>query len=137
MRLPFLSWIGIFFLMIRRPPRSTRTDTLFPYTTLFRSAIRAAEPRHERRLWPPPWKNKTGGALGSPKASAASSSPSPGSRTVRSEEHTSELQSLMRISYAVFCLKKKKKHKHTRTKINEYESKKDRTHNNTLYTNIT
>src|SRR3546814_15607181 len=82
MRLPFLSWIGIFFLMIRRPPRSTRTDTLFPYTTLFRSAIRAAEPRHERRLWPPPWKNKTGGALGSPKASAASSSPSPGSRTV-------------------------------------------------------
>src|SRR3546814_3031974 len=85
----------VFFLMIRRPPRSTRTDTLFPYTTLFRSPIRADFPRHE--------KGRGLHALrpfsfycGIPAFSA------------RSEEHTSELQSLMRISYAVFCLKKKK-----------------------------
>src|SRR3546814_1478764 len=77
---------GVFFLMIRRPPRSTRTDTLFPYTTLFRSHSRAC-PRNGR---------STSGSCHwhrSPR---------------RSEEHTSELQSLMRISYAVFCLKKKK-----------------------------
>src|SRR3546814_1423901 len=78
-----------FFLMIRRPPRSTRTDTLFPYTTLFRSIIlvdiahAAAQRLGCRGLF--------GKAL-----------------VGRSEEHTSELQSLMRISYAVFCLKKKK-----------------------------
>src|SRR3546814_12042944 len=102
-----------FFLMIRRPPRSTRTDTLFPYTTLFRSDQKAMIaigvsaaicfllnfdiitliPKvcadcgfGTNRL--PPW---VGTLL-----------------TGRSEEHTSELQSLMRISYAVFCLKKKK-----------------------------
>src|SRR3546814_14508550 len=76
-----------FFLMIRRPPRSTRTDTLFPYTTLFRShplprpgCLRPDRGRRQDRLC----------------------------RPCRSEEHTSELQSLMRISYAVFCLKKKK-----------------------------
>src|SRR3546814_2848845 len=108
-----------FFLMIRRPPRSTRTDTLFPYTTLFRSdrgrertpigiddimgryrdrrragvARRhgVARPRHLRRA-----------------AGADRIGP-------RSEEHTSELQSLMRISYAVFCLKKKKKKKQITT----------------------
>src|SRR3546814_7957267 len=77
--------------MIRRPPRSTRTDTLFPYTTLFRSPdIESA--RSEGRT--PPLR------------------PDPAclrSRRLRSEEHTSELQSLMRISYAVFCLKKKKR----------------------------
>src|SRR3546814_5135287 len=79
-----------FFLMIRRPPRSTRTDTLFPYTTLFRS----------RR----PGFGKDGcvAKLGQGLLLFCS---------VRSEEHTSELQSLMRISYAVFCLKKKKKHR--------------------------
>src|SRR3546814_17453292 len=81
-----------FFLMIRRPPRSTRTDTLFPYTTLFRSV------------------GSDGGAaaLHGPAAAA--------SRRCcdRSEERTSELQSLMRISYAVFCLKKKKITKQTR-----------------------
>src|SRR3546814_3438511 len=92
--------IFIFFLMIRRPPRSTRTDTLFPYTTLFRS------PRNNHAdgaIWP---------------GSISRSRPC----ECRSEEHTSELQSLMRISYAVFCLKKKKKierkqHKHTHTNI--------------------
>src|SRR3546814_2222462 len=85
--------------MIRRPPRSTRTDTLFPYTTLFRSpasgfAVAAAI------LWGP------GAALGVFIGGfLADERPVAGSR---SEEHTSELQSLMRISYAVFCLKKKK-----------------------------
>src|SRR3546814_20222624 len=82
----------LFFLMIRRPPRSTRTDTLFPYTTLFRS--RAGHQCGDRRAI----------------ARALSvDSVSCGAGQRRSEEHTSELQSLMRISYAVFCLKKKKK----------------------------
>src|SRR3546814_5921211 len=81
--------------MIRRPPRSTRTDTLFPYTTLFQSLLRSltSQPASgnsaERRL-----PTAAGSALAG--------------RRMRSEEHTSELQSLMRISYAVFCLKKKK-----------------------------
>src|SRR3546814_3647468 len=129
--------VFFFFLMIRRPPRSTRTDTLFPYTTLFRSSdfaqseipsgcpeheggiamdfrysvaecdVREAErPRLERfrerfttwRLW-----------LSKDEHSVWNQ--------VRSEEHTSELQSLMRISYAVFCLKKKNKQ---RTKTQSY-----------------
>src|SRR3546814_7823811 len=82
--------IFFFFLMIRRPPRSTRTDTLFPYTTLFRSSAPA-------RRW-------SSGAV----AAEAPLRHSPrDDRSLRSEEHTSELQSLMRISYAVFCLKKK------------------------------
>src|SRR3546814_6079407 len=76
--------------MIRRPPRSTRTDTLFPYTTLFRSHRRAAG----ARLADPGSHHRRTGMV------------EPGSAS-RSEEHTSELQSLMRISYAVFCLKKK------------------------------
>src|SRR3546814_1942794 len=80
-----------FFLMIRRPPRSTRTDTLFPYSTLFRSVPFTVSRRSRRQglrvlaRWRP---------VGRP-------------RPLRSEEHTSELQSLMRISYAVFCLNKK------------------------------
>src|SRR3546814_4181826 len=75
--------------MIRRPPRSTRTDTLFPYTTLFRSRARrgAGRPGDRDPAQPPCFRRR-------------------GQR--RSEEHTSELQSLMRISYAVFCLKRKK-----------------------------
>src|SRR3546814_1138235 len=86
--------------MIRRPPRSTRTDTLFPYTTLFRSALRQGchVPAHTPGL------SRAGGQL-----KPASKSPEiRDSHALRSEEHTSELQSLMRISYAVFCLKKKK-----------------------------
>src|SRR3546814_2070306 len=99
--------------MLRRPPRSTRTDTLFPYTTLFRARVGAgigAAPRRRQRgahfraarrgdrgrrraLWRPARRNRTAGVA-----------PVSG---LRSEEHTSELQSLMRISYAVFCLKKK------------------------------
>src|SRR3546814_12396285 len=87
----------IFFLMIRRPPRSTRTDTLFPYTTLFRSASGT----WSRLATPSAWVNWL-----------CISQYSPSSVGVRSEEHTSELQSLMRISYAVFCLKKKKTSQH-------------------------
>src|SRR3546814_15869746 len=92
-----------FFLMIRRPPRSTRTDTLFPYTTLFRSESNILWGLIE--LWRNLW-NLCSSALG-----RNSQSPN-----CRSEEHTSELQSLMRISYAVFCLKKKK----TETMIQDY-----------------
>src|SRR3546814_4405832 len=93
--------------MIRRPPRSTRTDTLFPYTTLFRSLDRRVDScvaahhdnRHiEQTLRPPFFKQAYAVGVGH-----------------RSEEHTSELQSLMRISYAVFCLKKKKKKINTTT----------------------
>src|SRR3546814_9276667 len=123
--------------MIRRPPRSTRTDTLFPYTTLFRSA---------------PWSSprKTDRALASLRGSCClhSSRRSPGPLPLlpnmlplstgngyehevchvahpyreRSEEHTSELQSLMRISYAVFCLKKKK------TKYKQYHQNLETQH---------
>src|SRR3546814_2124438 len=100
--------------MIRRPPRSTRTDTLFPYTTLFRSlhiecrqsvTIWRQGDRHwelekmfartERLLLRPGWQEDA------PALARAIG------EEARSEEHTSELQSLMRISYAVFCLKKK------------------------------
>src|SRR6188768_4486432 len=85
----FFFFFFFFFLMIRRPPRSTRRLTLFPYTTLFRSrrprpGRRAADPGGVRAPLRPP-------------------------RQPRSEEHTSELQSPIDISYAVFCLKKKKK----------------------------
>src|SRR3546814_2364078 len=91
--------------MIRRPPRSTRTDTLFPYTTLFRSRIHDAEKglqlfavslleTSQGGMGAPPWDDPERYLRNSP--------------LMRSEEHTSELQSLMRISYAVFCLKKKK-----------------------------
>src|SRR3546814_8278409 len=95
--------------MIRRPPRSTRTDTLFPYTTLFRSPAgirnRSRQRRNARSAHPgkqdrvPDPQHFAYSAL-----QRHSSSPA-----TRSEEHTSELQSLMRISYAVFCLKKKNK----------------------------
>src|SRR3546814_2591159 len=92
--------------MIRPPPRSTRTDTLFPYTTLFRSARRSGRRKPDRL---------------SPAATISRQSRLCGvrdqqSRQQRSEEHTSELQSLMRISYAVFCLKNKIT-KHTITNI--------------------
>src|SRR3546814_8655985 len=109
--------------MIRRPPRSTRTDTLFPYTTLFRSPClclgRGARDREYRRVLPD---SRTQGRELDRRPSLIS---------CRSEEHTSELQSLMRISYAVFCLKKKKKKtklKRNQRLVNEQES--------TLTTNI-
>src|SRR3546814_8188693 len=101
--------------MIRRPPRSTRTDTLFPYTTLFRSTVAGAwAPRHPfeaRVLHGSRFPRGSGPGKGS-----AGWTHGAGNRRRedlalpgRSEEHTSELQSLMRISYAVFCLKKKNK----------------------------
>src|SRR3546814_2517355 len=103
--------------MIRRPPRSTRTDTLFPYTTLFRSRVRPG-----RRAGATGLRHQDGRAgdhaLWQRRAAATFPAAHPGgaglvvpgvfgNRLRRSEEHTSELQSLMRISYAVFCLKKK------------------------------
>src|SRR3546814_1054234 len=98
----------VFFLMIRRPPRSTRTDTLFPYTTLFRSpqAGEGLLSFRRREMGLP-------GGSGSRRPYLPGGGPSFIDRSIartclRSEEHTSELQSLMRISYAVFCLKKKK-----------------------------
>src|SRR3546814_10291714 len=102
-----VSVVVFFFLMIRRPPRSTRTDTLFPYTTLFRSHRRADRARGALDL------------VGRDVVVAEDGHARVGDdllaagqlvdivRRDRSEEHTSELQSLMRISYAVFCLKKK------------------------------
>src|SRR3546814_15709533 len=87
--------LWVLFLMIRRPPRSTRTDTLFPYTTLFRSPPGRSVARETvARACPP--------------QALPRSCNGAGARAQRSEEHTSELQSLMRISYAVFCLNKKK-----------------------------
>src|SRR3546814_4478220 len=119
--------------MILRPPRSTRTDTLFPYTTLFRSSSEqrlppaSTHPRHGLggaglcahpadpwsrwgKAVQAPWGIGGRGLsrrVGHPPRSAGELSAPPWLGT-RSEEHTSELQSLMRISYAVFCLKKKK-----------------------------
>src|SRR3546814_18897712 len=92
------------FLMLRRPPRSTRTDTLFPYTTLFRSLdhvvrVGGADRLGHHVMHAQRFENRADRAAGD----------DPGARIGRSEEHTSELQSLMRISYAVFCLKKKNK----------------------------
>src|SRR3546814_1061946 len=94
--------ICFFFLMIRRPPRSTRTDTLFPYTTLFRSP--GGRPAPVRRRFR--WQNCDGQRPAWHPAREEVVFPSDDFKR-RSEEHTSELQSLMRISYAVFCLKQK------------------------------
>src|SRR3546814_2863960 len=108
--------------MIRRPPRSTRTDTLFPYTTLFRSIGDRADVRFDaypRRHFDATVIQIGHGAdprsgtfpveleIANDHATSAGTLP-------RSEEHTSELQSLMRISYAVFCLKNKKKYNITK-----------------------
>src|SRR3546814_8269642 len=97
--------------MIRRPPRSTRTDTLFPYTTLFRSlagAAVAAVAADDMALGRNPLADRVAAYAGSDLDDAADESMAEHQPGLRSEEHTSELQSLMRISYAVFCLKKKK-----------------------------
>src|SRR5213082_4009132 len=94
----FFFFFFFFFLMIRRPPRSTLCQTLFPYTTLFRSARcswRCPPAGRHPRTWP----------------------------TCRSEEHTSELQSPDTISYAVFCLKKKKKNITHKITLHQYEKK--------------
>src|SRR3546814_1347204 len=109
--------------MIRRPPRSTRTDTLFPYTTLFRSldghrhcpAAGVLRARRAVELDRGRTRSGLGARRDDPDRALVTASPlrsrRRGARRPRSEEHTSELQSLMRISYAVFCLKKKTKHK--------------------------
>src|SRR3546814_4797951 len=86
--------------MIQRPPRSTRTDTLFPYTTLFRSLLSRIR-RLTAVFGAPCWMKRTSRTQYHQSVAV--------SGCARSEEHTSELQSLMRISYAVFCLKKKHK----------------------------
>src|SRR3546814_2650339 len=122
--------------MIRRPPRSTRTDTLFPYTTLFRShhhrrrhqlPDRSSEPQSRcaqaeryrfRDRLSPSVPGRTTRPVGAGQLPVAVRAHDAGvdldqSRRLGSEEHTSELQSLMRNSYAVFCLKKKKKKNHT------------------------
>src|SRR3546814_8373671 len=106
-----LLFFYFFFLMIRRPPRSTRTDTLFPYTTLFRSEFlrlfrpASAASQLQGRADVP--HDLTEGRQRVARLPATAGFP-------RSEEHTSELQSLMRISYAVFCLKKNKQKNNTR-----------------------
>src|SRR3546814_4943292 len=113
--------------MIRRPPRSTRTDTLFPYTTLFRSDLTAFAGHllKNRQIVDWTWAPEPWSAVFAPRddgvllsltykrehqvvAWARQTTAGDYENTARSEEHTSELQSLMRISYAVFCLKKKK-----------------------------
>src|SRR3546814_11885197 len=130
----FIVFLLFFFLIIRRPPRSTRSDTLFPLTTLFRSSSgrkrptcspswrrsRCTRSRRAARASatspptnmpaPPPTKSAT--RAPGPSFCGRRRPSIPNSAICRrSEEHTSELQSLMRISYAVFCLKHKKKHK--------------------------
>src|SRR3546814_10297468 len=122
--------------MIRRPPRSTRTDTLFPYTTLFRSLWVASRKFRNQKAYTFHMEPEEGVLRYRAPIRVSPSSPRLDQALrflrdislidnggVRSEEHTSELQSLMRISYAVFCLKKKKitelrtnKHKHSQQK---------------------
>src|SRR3546814_20030461 len=98
----------VFFLMIRRPPRSTRTDTLFPYTTLFRSAAGLGRSLYFRHYLCTDYSHR------------CTLLADPGNTQIRSEEHTSELQSLMRTSYAVFCLKKKIHTRSTPTQTQPY-----------------
>src|SRR3546814_8118589 len=99
--------------MLRRPPRSTRTYTRFPYSTLFRSPLpRAVDPQHEKGQPARATRvTKTFQQVGDGGVRPSGDAPQFANRheraLFRSEEHTSELQSLMRISYAVFCLKKK------------------------------
>src|SRR3546814_11971678 len=97
----FYMLLSFFFLLIRRPPRSTRTDTLFPYTTLFRS--------HSAVVAVPSWQlQQSNSHQSNERQQLHYALQHFYLSSYRSEEHTSELQSLMRISYAVFCLKKKK-----------------------------
>src|SRR3546814_9203419 len=122
--------------MRRLPPRSTRTDTLFPYTTRFRSRFllfqlvageshRLVGTHQVRHALVIPFGDDALGITGTgvgarqPEQQVEQLAHQPRGVAARSEEHTSELQSLMRISYAVFCLKKKKKqNKHTKNKAN-------------------
>src|SRR3546814_15299174 len=95
-RLVLFDSVLFFFIMIRRPPRSTRTYTLFPYTTLFRSHLLVQEMVQQLLVWgqeAEDARHRQADCQGAPSEDAMN----------RSEEHTSELQSLMRIAYAVFC----------------------------------
>src|SRR3546814_4732809 len=113
--------------MIRRPPRSTRTDTLFPYTTLFRSfahQFRHVSPGAQQfNICAKPQFADEGPQRLHLRAISCNAKTGCRSLDARSEEHTSELQSLMRISYAVFCLKKKKQNqtKHQKVQHNHYQ----------------
>src|SRR3546814_17572564 len=97
-----------FFIIRRRPPRSTRTDTLFPYTTLFRSTHGfGSEPFEGPASVIAPWVGGVSQIKDDPEIDRLYGELNGAMDEARSEEHTSELQSLMSISYAVFCLKKK------------------------------
>src|SRR3546814_2590442 len=112
--------------MIRRPPRSTRTDTLFPYTTLFRSPVSL------RRLARAAVYRQSVSGRRHPEARSL---PEEGDQSgYRSEEHTSELQSLMRISYAVFCLKKKNTNTNSRQTQRVYNKQYTMTQNQSTQT---
>src|SRR3546814_5336982 len=95
-----------FFLMIRRPPRSTRTETLFPYTTLFRSFSMSVPRTFCEHTENTKWNSSNRGFTAASRRSRLGDCRSGLISVDRSEEHTSELQSLMRISYSAFCLKK-------------------------------
>src|SRR3546814_4150602 len=118
----------VFFLMIRRPPRSTRTDTLFPYTTLFRSIAALLRSRsfmlgalsHDLRTYLTRMRLRLELIPDTTMRERAGQDVEGMQALIRSEEHTSELQSLMRISYAVFCLKKKNQKSMTRQLEREY-----------------
>src|SRR3546814_6197737 len=122
--------------MLRRPPRSTRTDTLFPYTTLFRSYLRKRAGGMKRRLL-------IAKAMVHSPPILVLDEPTAGvdvelrrqlwELVTRSEEHTSELQSLMRLSYAVFCLKKKNKHEKT---VNQTTTNTNTTNRSMKYTEM-
>src|SRR3546814_3741799 len=109
--------------MIRRPPRSTRTDTLFPYTTLFRSAASLFTD----------WRNMAAFGSGFLKPNFYHWDIYASEMLVRSEEHTSELQSLMRISYAVFCLKKNNLSNHDKLLTGSHSDRRLTRHNHINY----
>src|SRR3546814_5573538 len=109
--------------MIRRPPRSTRTDTLFPYTTLFRSDRADGVRQGCRRQAPEQADGQSRDIAGGDHIDRG---------RLRSEEHTSELQSLMRISYAVFCLKKKNGQYSKSTRLKPHHKRVTRLHSNTI-----
>src|SRR3546814_5465440 len=127
----------MFFLMIRRPPRSTRTDTLFPYTTLFRSlghqmlgiavGAKTIKMHQSHRGANHPVQRAEDGVV---EITSMNHGFAVDAATLpRSEEHTSELQSLMRISYAVFCLKKKKQPKPNCSTGNKHHNRNTTTPN--------